>query len=168
MHKTILAAAAALGLVASAHAEPQEAWIYAGMQGGAMGWEASSIKRDESAGTASALRFFYFTKPEDGAKGDFSWAFQNIEFDCVENTFRLMDGAFFNKARRGRSDQKASKDAFPVRDNTPEYVLKKVVCDSAVLSGSAAASSMADAMDGAERLSKGWNTAASRGDSEPS
>jgi hypothetical protein len=152
MHKTILAAFAAVGLVVTAHAQPPESWVYAGMQGGAMGWEASSIRKNEATGTASALRFFYFATPEEGEKGDFSWAFQDIEFDCAANTFRLMEGAFFNKARRGRSDQLGSEDSLPVRDNTPEYVLKRVVCDDATLSGSLAASSMADAMDGAETL----------------
>lgn len=152
MRTAILAAFAVVGLVTSANAQEPEAWIYAGMQGGAMGWEASSIERDAKAGTASALRFFYFAKPEEGAKGDFSWAFQNIEFDCQANTFRLLDAAFFNKARRGRSDQGGWDEMLPVRDNTPEYVLKRVVCDNAVLSGSATARSMIEAMDGAERL----------------
>jgi hypothetical protein len=152
MRTAILAALAALGLSTTANAQEPEAWVYAGMQGGAMGWEASSIERDARTGTASALRFFYFARPEAGAKGDFSWAFQNIEFDCAANTFRLMDGAFFNKARRGRSDQGGSEDMLPVQDNTPEYVLKRVVCDNAVLSGSQTAASMVDAMDGAEKV----------------
>lgn len=142
------------GFIATAHAEPHESWVYAGMRGGAMGWEASSVERNKTAGTASALRFFYFLTPEAGAKGDFSWAFQNIEFDCAANTFRLMDGALFNEARRGRSEQRGSDDVLPVQDGTPEYALKRILCDGAVLSGSLTASSQADAMDGAEALVK--------------
>jgi hypothetical protein len=152
MHKTILAAAAALGLAAGASAQPPERWLYAGMQGGAMGWDASTVKRDPETGTLSAMRFFYFSQPQDGKKGDFSWVFQDIEFDCGANTFRLMDAAFFNKNRRGRADERGSDKALPLHENSPEWVLKKVLCDKAVLSGTAQATNMADAMDGAEKI----------------
>jgi hypothetical protein len=153
MHKIILAASAALGLfsaAATAQKSP-EAWVYAGMRGGAMGWEATAIKRDPAAGTASTLRFVYFTKPREGVKGDFTWVFQDIEFHCSENTFRLMNAAFYDKGRGGGEAERGSA-AMPVRSNTPEYVLKQVLCDDALLSGARRASNMADAMDGAESV----------------
>jgi len=150
MYRTILAALAALGLAAAASAQKApEAWVYAGMQGGAMGWEATAVKRDPAADTASTLRFVYFTKPRDGAKGDFTWVFQDIEFDCSGNTFRLMNAAFYDRGRGGGEAERGSP-AMPVQANTPESVLKQVLCDDAVLSGARQASNMADAMDGAE------------------
>jgi hypothetical protein len=152
MHKTILAALAALGLAAGASAQTPESWIYAGMQGGAMGWDASAISRDASADTASTMRFVYFGTPRQGVTTDYSWVLQGIEFDCDANTFRLMQAAYFNEARRGRTDRGASNEILPVRANTPESVLKQVLCDGAVVSGAGRASSMADALDGAQRV----------------
>lgn len=153
MHKAILAALAALGLVSGASAQSApEAWVYAGMQGGAMGWEASAVQRDTRAGTASTMRFVYFDTPRMGETADFSWVLQGIEFDCDANTFRLTNGAFFNKARRGRTDRRGSDDILPVGANTPESVLKQVLCDGAVVSGALRAANMADALDGAERV----------------
>src|SRR5690606_9213724 len=150
MYKAILAAVAALGLSAPASAqESPETWVYAGLQGGAMGWEATAIKRDHAGDNASALRFVYFTKPREGVKGDFTWVFQDIEFHCSENTFRLMNAAFYDKGRGGGEAESASPE-MPVQANTPESVLKRLLCDNAVLSGARRASNMADAMDGAE------------------
>jgi hypothetical protein len=150
MHKTILAASAALMVSAAASAQKSpEAWVYAGMRGGAMGWEATAIRRDPAADTASTLRFVYFTKPREGVKGDFTWVFQDIEFNCSQNTFRLMNAAFYDKGRGGGEAERGSPAA-QVQANTPESVLKQVLCDDAELSGARRASNMADAMDGAE------------------
>lgn len=146
MRKTVLAALAALGLSSVAYAQPPESWAYAGMRGGAMGWETSAIERDR-AGTASTLRFIYFAKP---AEGDFNWVVQHIEFDCGANTFRLMGGTYFTEARPGYL--KASEENFPVETGTPEYVLKRVLCDRAAVTSARQAASMADAMDGAEQV----------------
>jgi len=152
MHRVILAALAALGLSAAASAEPPERWLYAGMSGGAMGWETSSIKRDTGADTAGATRFIYFAKPKQGETGDFNWVFQDIEFNCSANTFRLMEGAFFNKARGGVADEAGSGKTIPVRANTPEAVLKQVLCDNLMIAEALQASNMPDAMDGAEKV----------------
>ncbi|MDP3740696.1 MAG: hypothetical protein Q8R02_25135 [Hyphomonadaceae bacterium] len=151
-HRAILAALAALGLVATAAADQPERWLYAGMQGGAIGWEASSIKRDAGAGTAAAMRFIYFAKPKQAETGDFTWVFQDIEFNCTANTFRVVEGAFFNKFRGGVADKtRSDDDPIAIRANTPEAVLKQVLCDDAVITEALQATSMADAMDGAER-----------------
>jgi len=141
----------AVGLIGTAAADQPERWIYAGLQGGAMGWETSSIKRDAGAGTAAAMRIMYFAKPRQAETGDFTWVFQDIEFDCRANTFRLMEGAFFNKSRGGVSDEAGSEERVAIRANTPEAVLKQVLCDDLVITQALQASSMADAMDGAER-----------------
>ncbi len=151
MRRTVVAALAAWGVAGTASAQAPETWVYAGMKGGAMGWEASSVRRDPAADTAGAWRFVYFTEPRHGEKQDISWALQAIEFDCTANTFRLGSGAVFNKGRRGRIDQPGSYETLEVRAQTPESVLKQVLCDNAVLTGALRASSMADAMDGAER-----------------
>lgn len=151
MHKAILAALAALGLTAAASADQPERWVYAGMQGGAMGWDAGSIKRDAGAGTAATMRFIYFAKAKQGETVAFNWVFQDIEFNCSANTFKLRDGAFFNKARGGVADDAGSDVPITVRANTPEAVLKQVLCDDVVVTEALQAASMADAMDGAER-----------------
>jgi hypothetical protein len=152
MHRTILAAAAALGLAAAASADQPERWIYAGMSGGAMGWEAGSVRRDAAAGTASTTRFIYYAKPRVAARGDFSWALQDIEFDCRANTFRLIEGGLFNERRGGVGDEMASDKPIPVRSNTPEAVLKLVLCDNLVVTEALQAASMPDAMDGAVKV----------------
>jgi len=152
MRKTVLAALAAMGLVGTAYAQPPQSWVYAGMRGGAMGWETTTASRDAEAGTASTLRFLYFAKPQQREESDFNWVVQNIEFDCAANTFRLMEGAFFNKARHGRSDQPALDEDLPVQSGTPEYVLKMVLCDRATVTNAREATNMADAMDGAMKV----------------
>ena len=146
MRKTILAALTAFGFSAAAYAQSPESWTYAGMRGGAMGWETSAINRDTQAGTASTLRFLYFAGPAEGA---FNWVIQHIRFDCAANTFRLMGGAYFAEEHPGYLPD--SDADLPVRSGTPEYALKRVLCDSAILSGALQAASMADAMDGAEK-----------------
>ena len=152
MRRVILTTFAALGLVATAAADQPERWIYAGMQGGAMGWDSGSIKR--SAGMAAATRFIYFVKPRHAETGDFTWVFQDIEFNCSANTFRLMDGAFFNRSRGGIADDTGSPLPITVRAGTPEAVLKQVLCDDVVITEALQATSMADAMDGAERAAR--------------
>jgi hypothetical protein len=154
MRKTMLAALAALGVAAGASAQRPEAWIYAGMQGGAMGWEASAIRRNAETGTAATTRFIYFVRPREDVRGEFHWALQDIEFDCRANTFRLIEGTLFSKHRRGVAGQAASETPVPVRAGTPESVLKQVLCDNLRIAEALTASSMADAMDGAEKAAR--------------
>jgi hypothetical protein len=154
MKRLVLAALAATGLASAAHpqsAPAAESWLYAGMSGGAMGWDASAIRRDADAGTASTMRFLYYLRPLRGEKRDFTWVFQDIEFDCRANAFRLMEGALYDRGRANRVDQPAGEDFHPVRANTPESALKQILCDKATLDGTQMAASMADAMDGAEK-----------------
>jgi hypothetical protein len=154
MYKSILTALAALAVAGGASAQRSEAWIYAGMQGGAMGWEASAVRRNAEAGTAAATRFIYFVQPREDAQGTFNWALQDIEFDCRANTFRLIEGTLFNKHRRGVIDQPISETSVPVRAGTPESVLKQVLCDNLRITEALTASNMADAMDGAEKAAR--------------
>jgi hypothetical protein len=121
------------------------------MSGGAMGWDAGGVRRDADAGTASTMRFLYYLRPLRGEKRDFTWVLQDIEFDCRANTFRLMEGALFDRARANRADQPPGEMFHPVRDNTPESALKQILCDRATLGGTLEAANMADAMDGAEK-----------------
>jgi surface-adhesin protein E len=159
MHRSILAVLAVLGATASAltgaaSAQRPEAWIYAGMQGSAMGWEASAIRRNAEAGTAATTRFMYFVRPQQDTLGEFNWALQDIEFDCRANTFRLVEGTLFNEHRSGITDQPASEAPVPVRAGTPEAVLKQVLCDNLRIAEALTASSMTDAMDGAEKAAR--------------
>jgi hypothetical protein len=159
MRKLVLAAVAAGGLAGNALAQappqaanpPAEKWIYVGMTGGSMGWEASAEQRDAAAGTVEVLRFMYFRETVKGAVADYNWMFQEIQFNCKANTFSLLSGVYLDKAREDVAEDEGPSAVRPVGDNTPEDILKAVLCDRANLLNAREATSIQAAMDGAEK-----------------
>jgi hypothetical protein len=131
---------------------PAEQWVYAGMKGGAMGWEVTSMGRDAATSGAYAARFLYYATPQTQKTTTYSVILQKFEFQCLNKRFLLGDGLYFN-------DQLEQVGAAPpetawaeVVDNSPEWILMQVACFGATIGNQKTASSLVDALTDAKTL----------------
>ncbi len=130
----LMAGAAALATPALAQPDEPENWIVVGMQGGAMGWDTSTIDVDTEAGVTTVDRLIYFATPRTWDDHEYNYEGQSISFKCKDKQFQLVgvlfmedDGFVFDG---GAPEEPAWE---PVEDLTPEGVLWAAVCNKATI-----------------------------------
>lgn len=139
MRKLAFAAAflATLGAATAAPVLAQqepENWIVVGMQGGAMGWDTSTIDVDAETGDTTVDRLIYFATPRKWDDHEYNYEGQSIAFKCKDKQFQLV-GVLFMEDDGFVFDGGAPEDPEwePVQDLTPEGVLWAAICNKATI-----------------------------------
>jgi hypothetical protein len=138
-HEITAVAAAAFCLV-SASADAEE-WKYFPVQGGELGYEASSLRHDPKTGIANGIRMVHFAVPRVNNVATYSFVVQEIEYDCVGEKFRILYGVTFDAAGTENGKQ-GGVDLTPIGSNTPESLFKPVFCDGVTFSDATLAPTM--------------------------
>jgi hypothetical protein len=133
-------------------APPAEMWIYAGMKGGAMGWEVTSAWRDPARDTAYIPRFVYYRTPQTQQAIAYQVIVQKFEFECGKKRFLLGEGLYFNDKLEEVAASMPETAWADVPDGTPEAILMQVACEGAEVSGQKAAGNLLDAVTDARTL----------------
>lgn len=134
MRKLALTAAflAVLGATAPALAQEPERWVVVGMQGGAMGWDTSTIDEDELMGGTYLSRLVYFADSRQWDGHDYHYERQDIGFKCKERKFQIASILFMEDDGFIFGSGVPEEDIWePVEAATPEGVLWAAICDKA-------------------------------------
>ncbi|RYG26639.1 MAG: hypothetical protein EON93_21305 [Burkholderiales bacterium] len=136
MRKLALAAAflAGFGLAAPAFAQEPEKWIVVGMQGGAMGWDASTIDEDEVMGGTYVSRLVYFADDRQWDGHTYNYERQDIGFKCKERKFQIASILFMEDDGFVFGSGVPEEDIWEtIEAATPEEVLWAAVCENATI-----------------------------------
>lgn len=130
----------------SAPVSNPNAWRYAPLADGTMGWMAQA-KPGKTEGSLLAQRFMYFPQPKTFERKRVQWIYDEFVIDCKANTFRQTRGLLLDKGRDEVGKLNSSSDPTTIGDKTPEFILRKMYCEGLKMPGALEAGSLDLAMD---------------------
>jgi hypothetical protein len=151
------AALAALLPMAAAAQERADAerWIYARAKDGALGYEQTTIVKDDAAGEAYGFTFLYTTAPLTGHGLTYHYLLTEHEYDCRGRRIKLLGFDVFDARgmELGGFDVSAPEWK-PASSDGVQALLINIICDGANLDASREAASMEAAFAGAAALAR--------------
>ena len=126
---------------------PPDPWVYIRFPDGAMGWNQASGRWSNNNDTAEGERLLFFAAPIDVDGKKISWAQEFWKISCAANTYQTKSGAELDDGLQMLFTLNAGQPA-PIVEGTPEFILKRVYCDNAEITGAQHVTSILLAMDG--------------------
>ena len=120
-----------------------ERWVYAKAQGGALGYEATTILKDEAAGEAYGFSFLYLIQPLTAQGVTYSYQLRESEYDCRGRRYKLLSFVLFDaKGMELDTFDVSAPEWMPAPSNGAQQLLIQIFCDAAQLNASRERSTM--------------------------
>lgn len=132
-----LLAAPALGQPPGAPAQKaptQNMWVVIKTTGGAVAWNMNAGRWSENNQVAEGERLDYYSTPYDVDGKKIAWAREFWKISCAANTYQIKSGEEIGTGLGTIFELNGGKP-YPIKEGTPEYVLKRVYCDNATAAG---------------------------------
>ncbi len=154
--RTLMAGAMAAMLAGSALAQPPTAapnpapagdmWVFLRFTDGAMAWNLHAGRWSDNNDTVEGQRLVYYANPleVDGVK--IVWAQEFWRIRCKANTYEIKSGEELT-AGLATAFTLSTSEPFPIKENSPQSILKRVYCDNVEFTGVEHVNGLLDVMD---------------------
>ena len=151
MRKVLLGIALGLllepALAQPANAPAKDAWVVIKTQFGAVAWNTLAGRLFDNNQIAEGERLDFHSTPYDADGNKIAWVREFWRISCAANTYQIKSGEELGTGLGTIFELGAGKP-YPIKDNTPEFVLKRVYCDNATASdGQHVTGMLLDVMD---------------------
>lgn len=108
---------------------PPEPWVFLRFADGAMGWNLNAGRWFDNNDTVEGHRLIYYATPMDVDGIKIVWAQEFWRIKCNANTYQIKSGEELT-AGLGTAFTLNGGEPFPIQENSPEHILKRVYCDN--------------------------------------
>lgn len=143
----VFALAACFAVAVSAAHASEERWVFAKARDGALGYDAASVTRDATAGTAKGHTVIY--SPQELAWDELRYNFmvQEVVFDCRKNAYRADTIVLMDASKQVVEILTSEGGDWVSIDDGATGLFKQLVCDGAALTNSKESNDMFGALD---------------------
>lgn len=130
----------ALGLLAAPalaqqpNAPAKDTWVVIKAPFGAVAWNTNAGRWSENKQVAEGERLDYYSTPYDVDGKKIAWAREFWKISCADNTYQITRGEEIGTGL-GTIFELNGGDPHPIKDQTVEFVLKRVYCDNQTAAG---------------------------------
>lgn len=126
---------------------PPDPWVFVRFADGGMGWNLKSAVWSADKTTIEGERLLFFATPYDVDEKKVSWAQEFWKISCAANTYQTKSGSELDGGLQVLFTLTGDA-AVPIKENTPEFFLKRAFCDNVEIGGAKHVTGILLAMDG--------------------
>ncbi|RYZ12195.1 MAG: hypothetical protein EON61_08955 [Alphaproteobacteria bacterium] len=122
-------------------------WVVIRMADGALAWNLNAGRWSQDNMIVEGERLDHYATPYEVDGKKIAWAREFWKISCAANTYQTKSGEELGTGL-GTIFELSAGQPRPIKDNTPEYLLKRVYCDNATASdGQHVTGMLLDVMD---------------------